>query len=145
MASAKIMSAAITTVVHVAATDAKEIMDADVADEDAEKDHLKNVVCYNCEKKGHYSTDCRAPKKNGNEESNMVSKADFKNLFQYSLKEMLSKKEKQNNDKSNMELEDESLDMNIFDKLMEGKQHEIVINNDDGSMSIANTNKLFHF
>jgi hypothetical protein len=41
-------------------------------------DHLKNIVCYNCDKKGHYSTDCRASKKNGNEESNMVSKAYFK-------------------------------------------------------------------
>jgi hypothetical protein len=90
-------------------------------------DHLENFVCYNCDKKGHYSTDCRAPKKNGNEESNMVSKVDFKNKFQSSLKNMLSKKEKQKNDKSNMELEDESLYMNVFDKLMEGKQNEIVI------------------
>jgi hypothetical protein len=63
------------------------------------------------------------PKKNGNEESNMVSKADFKDLFQSSLKEMLSKKEKQKNDENKMELDDESLDMNVFDKLMEGKQH----------------------
>jgi hypothetical protein len=102
-------------------------------------------VCYNCDKKGHYSTDCRAPKKNGNEESNMVSKADLKNLFQSSLKEMLSKKENQKNDKNNMEFYEESLDMNVFDKLMEGKQHEIVIKKDDGSMRIANTNNLFHF
>jgi hypothetical protein len=58
---------------------------------------------------------------------------------------MLSKKEKQKNDKNNMELDDESLDMNDFDKLMEGKQNEIVIKNDDGSMSIANTNNVFHF
>jgi hypothetical protein len=50
----------------------------------------------------------------------MVSKAEFKNLFQSSLKQMLSKKEKQKNDKNNMKLNDESLDMNIFDKLMEG-------------------------
>jgi hypothetical protein len=34
MASAKIMSAIITTVVAVAAADVKEIMDAEVADED---------------------------------------------------------------------------------------------------------------
>jgi hypothetical protein len=102
-------------------------------------------VCYNCNKKGHYSTDCRAPKKNGNEEFNMVSKADFKNLFQSSLKDMLSKKEKLKNDKSNMEFNGESLDMDFFDKLVEGKQHEIVIKNDDGSMSIANTNNVFHF
>jgi hypothetical protein len=83
------------------------------------------------------------PKKNGNEESNMVSKADLKNLFQSSLKEMLSKKEKQKNDKNNMELDDESLDMNVFDKLMEGKHNEIVSENDDVSMSIENTNNSF--
>jgi hypothetical protein len=35
--------------------------------------------------------------------------------------------------------------MSVFDKLVEGKQNEIVIKNDDGSMSIANTKKLFHF
>jgi hypothetical protein len=28
--------------------------------------HLKNVVCYNYDKKGRYSTHCRSPKKNGN-------------------------------------------------------------------------------
>jgi hypothetical protein len=32
--------------------------------------------------------------KNDNEQSNMVSKSDFKNLFQSSLKEMLTKKDK---------------------------------------------------
>jgi hypothetical protein len=69
-------------------------------------------------------TDCPAPKKNGTE-SNMVSKEDFKNLFQSSLKEMLSKKEKQKSDKRNMELDDESLDMNVFDKLIKGKQHKL--------------------
>jgi hypothetical protein len=50
----------------------------------------------------------------------MVSKADFKNLFQSSLKDMLTKKEKQTK-KKNMEVDDESLDMNVFEKLMEGK------------------------
>jgi hypothetical protein len=39
-----------------------------------------------------------------------------------------------------MELDDESLDMDIFDKLMEGKHNEIVSENDDVSMSIENTN-----
>jgi hypothetical protein len=101
------------------------------------------VVCYNCDNKGHYSSGCLALKKNGNEESKMVSKTDFKNLFQSSLKEIISKK--QNNDKNNMELDDEYLDMNVFDKLMEGKHNEIVIKNDEGSMSIENTNDLFHF
>jgi hypothetical protein len=55
-------------------------------------EHLKTVECFNCVKKGHYSTDCSAPRKNDNENSNMVSKADFKNLFQSSLKDMLTKK-----------------------------------------------------
>jgi hypothetical protein len=49
-------------------------------------EHLKNVECFNCGKKGHYYTDCSIPRKNDNEQSNMVSKSDFKNLFQYSLK-----------------------------------------------------------
>jgi hypothetical protein len=39
----------------------------------------------------------------------MVSKADFKNLFQSSLKEMLTKKDKQG--KKNAEGDDDSLDM----------------------------------
>jgi hypothetical protein len=43
-----------------------------------------------------------------------------------------------------MELDNESLHMNVFDKLLEGNQHDIVIKNDDGSMTIANINKLFH-
>jgi hypothetical protein len=60
-----------------------------------QNDHLKNITCYNCDKKGQYSSDCMAPKKNGNEKSNMVSKVDFKNLFQSSIKEMLTKMEKQ--------------------------------------------------
>jgi hypothetical protein len=58
-------------------------------------EHLQNVECFNCGKKGHYSTDCSLPRKNNNENSNMVSKADFKNLFQSSMKDMLTKKDKQ--------------------------------------------------
>jgi hypothetical protein len=54
-------------------------------------DHLKNVECFNCGKNGHYSTACSLPRKNDNQQSNMVSKSDFKNLFQSSLKEMLTK------------------------------------------------------
>jgi hypothetical protein len=84
-------------------------------------EHLKNVECFNCGKKGQYSTDCSAPRKNDNENSNMVSKADFKNLFQSPLKDMLTKKDKQAKKKDNMEVDDESLDMNVFEKLMEGK------------------------
>jgi hypothetical protein len=82
---------------------------------------LKRVECFNFGKKGHYSTDCSAPRKNDNENVNMVSKADFKNLFQSSLKDMLNKKEKQAQKKDNMEVDNESLNMNVFEKLMEGK------------------------
>jgi hypothetical protein len=75
----------------------------------------------------------------------MVSKADFKNLFQSSLKEMLTKNEKQTKKRDKMDIDEESLDMNVFEKLMEGKHNEIVSNNDDDSMRIENTNNLFHF
>jgi hypothetical protein len=50
--------------------------------------------------------------KNDNKQSNMVSKADFKNLFQSSLKEILTKKDKQA--KKNTKGDDDSLDMNVF-------------------------------
>jgi hypothetical protein len=53
-------------------------------------DHLKTVECFNCDKKGHYLTGCTATRKNENENSNMVSKADFRNLFQSSLKDMFT-------------------------------------------------------
>jgi hypothetical protein len=61
----------------------------------------------------------------------MVSKADFKNLFQSYLKDMFTKKEKQTKKKDNMEVDDESLDMNVFEKLMEGKHTKILSNGDD--------------
>jgi hypothetical protein len=79
-------------------------------------EHLKNVECFNYGKKGHYSTDCSIPRKNDNEHSNMVSKTNFKILFQSSLKEMLTKKDKQG--KKNAESDDDSLDLNVFEKLM---------------------------
>jgi hypothetical protein len=114
-------------------------------DNNNNSDHLKTIKCYNCGKICHYLTDCAAPKKNGNENFNMVSKVDFKNVFQSSLKEMLSKKENKNKNKAHMELNDNSLDTTVFEKLMEGKHTEIVSDNDDDSMSIENTNNLFHF
>jgi hypothetical protein len=86
--------------------------------------------------------DCKAPKKNGNENSNMVPKSDFKNLFQSSIKEMLTKREKQKKDKASTDMDEDSLDMNVFD-MFTGKHNKIVSkNHDDDSMSITNnTNK----
>jgi hypothetical protein len=55
----------------------------------------------------------------------MVSKANFKNLFQSSLKDMLTKKDKK--EKNNADGDDDSLDMNVFQKLMEGK-HTMNVN-----------------
>jgi hypothetical protein len=103
-------------------------------------EHLKTVECFIYGKKGYYSTDCSDPRQNDNENSNMVSKTDFKNLFQSSLKDMLTNKEKQTKKKDNMEVDDESLGMNVFEKLMEGKHTEFVRNGDDDLKSINETN-----
>jgi hypothetical protein len=100
-------------------------------------EHLQTVECFNCGKKGHYSTDCSLPKKN-NERSNMVSKDDFKNLFQTSMKEMFTKKDKKA--KTNAEGNEDSLDMNVFEKLMEGKQQMFVNESNDDLISINDTN-----
>jgi hypothetical protein len=62
----------------------------------------------------------------------MVSKSDFKNLFQSSLKKMLTKKYKQEKKKENAEGDVESLDMSVFEKLMEGKHTNIVNKSNDG-------------
>jgi hypothetical protein len=77
------------------------------------------------------------PRKNENEHSNMVSKVDFKNLFQSSLKDMLTKKDKQA--KKNANGDDDSLDMNVFEKMMEGKQPMFVTKSNDYLISINNT------
>jgi hypothetical protein len=69
-------------------------------------EHLKTIEYFNCGKKGHYYMYCSSPRKNDNKNSNMVSKADFKNLFQSSLKNMLNRKEKQTKKKDNMEVVD---------------------------------------
>jgi hypothetical protein len=108
-------------------------------------DHLKNVECFNCGKKGHYSTDCSQPRKNGNEQSNMVSKSDFKNPFQSSLKEMLTKNDKQSKKKENAEDNDDSLDMNVFEKLMEGKHTKIVNKSNDDLISMNDTTTFDYY
>jgi hypothetical protein len=55
-------------------------------------------------------------------------------MFQSSLKEMLTKKDKQS--KKNTEGDDDSLNMNVFEKLMEGKHKTIVNKINDDSISI---------
>jgi hypothetical protein len=72
----------------------------------------------------------------------MVSKADFKNLFQSSIKEILTKREKQKKEKDSTNMDEGYLEMNVFD-IFTGKHNEIISKNDDDSMSI--TNYLFHF
>jgi hypothetical protein len=73
----------------------------------------------------------------------MVSKADFKNLFQSSLKEMLTKKDKQA--KKNAEGDDDSLGMNVFEKVVEGKHTMIVIKSNDDLISINDTNTFDYY
>jgi hypothetical protein len=66
-------------------------------------------------------------------------KSDFKNQFQSSLKEVLTKKDKQEK-KENAEGDDESLDMNVFEKLMEDKHTKIVNKSNDDLKNINDTN-----
>jgi hypothetical protein len=54
------------------------------------------------------------------------------------MKEMFTKKDKKA--KNNAEGDDDSLDMNVFEKLMEGKQHFCVNENNDDLISINDTN-----
>jgi hypothetical protein len=108
-------------------------------------EHFKNVEYFNCGKKGHYYTNCSIPRKNDNEQSNMVSKLDIKNLFQSSLKEMSTKKDKQSKKKEHAEGDEESLAMNVFEKLMQGKHTNIVNKSNDDLKSINDTNTFCLF
>jgi hypothetical protein len=67
----------------------------------------------------------------------MVSREDFKNLFETSMKEMLTKRDKKA--KNNAEGDDDSLDMNVFEKLMEGKQ-PMFVNKSNDDLIIINDN-----
>jgi hypothetical protein len=73
----------------------------------------------------------------------MVSKADFKNLFQSSMNDMLTKKDKQV--KNNAEGDDDPLDRNVFQKLMEGKQPMFVTKSNDELISINDTETFDYF
>jgi hypothetical protein len=101
---------------------------------------LTNVECFNCGKEGHYSTDCSAPRKNDNDIQTWYPSRISKTMFQSSLKDMLTKKDKQAKKKENTERDDESLDMNVFKKIMEVKHTKIVDKGDDDLKSINNTN-----
>jgi hypothetical protein len=105
-------------------------------------EHLQSIESFNYGKKGHYSTDCPLPKKN-NQSANMVSKDDFKNMFQTSMKEIFTKKDKKA--KTNAEGDEDSLDMNLFEKLMEGKQQMFVKENNDDLISINDTNNCDYY
>jgi bacterioferritin (cytochrome b1) len=74
----------------------------------------------------------------------MVSKSDLKNLFQSSLKERLTKKDKKAKKKENAEGDDDSLYMNVFEKLMEGKHITIVNKSNDDLKSINDTNTFYY-
>jgi hypothetical protein len=58
------------------------------------------------------------------------------------MKEMFTKKDKKA--KNNAEGEDDSLDMNVFEKLMEGKQQMFVNENNDDLISINDTNTFYY-
>jgi hypothetical protein len=73
----------------------------------------------------------------------MVSKSDFKNVFQSSRKEMLTKKDKQT--KKNTEGDDDSLEINVFEKLMEGKHTMIVTKSNDDLISINDTDTFDYY
>ena len=49
-----------------------------------DKEWLKNIECFSCHKKGHYATDCRAPKTDGN--SNNVPVGSIGNIGAHAVK-----------------------------------------------------------
>jgi hypothetical protein len=73
----------------------------------------------------------------------MVSKDDFRSLSQTSMKEMFTKKDKKAN--TNAEGDKDSLDMNVFEKLMEGKQPMFVNKGNDDLISINDTNTCDYY
>jgi hypothetical protein len=64
-------------------------------------------------------------------------------MFQSSLKEILTKKDKQT--KKNAEGDDDSLNMNVFEKLMEGKHTKFVNKSNDDLISINDTDTFDYY
>jgi hypothetical protein len=58
---------------------------------------------------------------------------------------MLTKKDRQSKKKENTECDDDSLDMNFFEKLMEGKHTKIVNKSNDGLKSSNDTNTFDYY
>jgi hypothetical protein len=73
----------------------------------------------------------------------MVSKADFKNLFQSSSKHMLTKRKNRHRRKTTWKSM-MSLDMNVFENLMEGK-HTTFLSNGDDDLKIINDTNTFSY
>jgi hypothetical protein len=89
--------------------DEEDAEDAEDAEEDAAEEETAIVsICKMLNvlivaKRTTFLSTAQLQEKNDNEHSNMVSKSDFKNLFQSSLKEILTKKDKQAKKKENTE------------------------------------------
>jgi hypothetical protein len=122
MKNAKIVSKILTSKMVVAAAFTMAITTVEVGEDATEvaayeaittSNILKTIECTILEK-CHYLTECTVPKKNHSENSNMVSIADFKNMFQSSLMDMMTKKEKQNKKKENMDIHDKYFDIHVF-------------------------------
>jgi hypothetical protein len=55
--------AVVLTKAILAEEDAEAVEEAAVDAVEEDSENLKNVECFNCGKKGHYSTDCSLPRK----------------------------------------------------------------------------------